>query len=188
MNEQFLPVFGVLVRQEIAETHFKCDLQKCKGACCTFQSRYGAPLANEEIKEIEKILNIVKNYLSPAHLKEIEKNGFYEEKNNEFMTQSINNHACVFVCYEDGVAKCAIEKAYLDGKTNFKKPISCHLFPIRRSDFGGDILKYEKLDECDPALDKGLITNTTIADFCEEPLNKLYGKKWYSQLMESIGR
>ena len=188
MNEQFLPVSGVLVRQEIAETHFMCDLEKCKGACCTFESRFGAPLAIEEIKEIENILNIVKNYLSQIHLKEIEKNGFYEVKKNELMTRSINNRACVFVSYEDGVAKCAIEKAYLDGKTKYKKPISCHLFPIRRSNFGGDILKYEKLDECDPALDNGVQNNTTIADFCKESLNKLYGKKWYSQLMESIER
>jgi hypothetical protein len=188
MNKQFLPVFGVLVRQEIAETHFKCDLIKCKGACCTFESRYGAPLAIEEIKEIEVVLSDVKSYLQPNHLKEIEENGFYEEKHNEFMTRSIDNCACVFVCYEDGIARCAIEKAYLDGKTKFKKPISCHLFPIRRTNFGGDVLKYEKLDECDPALDNGIKTNTTIADFCEEPLNKLYGKKWYSQLMASIGR
>jgi hypothetical protein len=188
MNEQFLPVLGVLVRQEIAETHFKCDLQKCKGACCTFESRYGAPLAIEEIKKIEDGLNDIKSYLSPGHLKEIEEYGFYENKHQEIMTRSIDNRACVFVCYENGIAKCAIEKAFMDGKTKFKKPISCHLFPIRRTNFGGDILKYEKLNECNPALDNGKQTNTTIADFCEEPLNKLYGKKWYSQLMESIGR
>ncbi len=188
MNEQFLPVLGVLVRQEIAETHFKCDLFKCKGACCTFESRYGAPLAIEEIKAIEGIVEDVKCYLSPGHVKVIEEYGFYEEKQNEYMTRSIDNRACVFVCYEDGIAKCAIEKAYIDKKTIFKKPISCHLFPIRRSDFDGDILKYEKLDECTPALDKGKLNNTTIAEFCKEPLEKLYGYEWYSQLMESIGK
>jgi hypothetical protein len=188
MNEQFLPVLGVLVRQEIAETHFKCDLLKCKGACCTFESRYGAPLTIEEIKAIEGIVDYVKYYLSPGYVKEIEKNGFYEKKQNEFMTRSIDNRECVFVCYEDDIAKCAIEKAYLDKKTNFKKPISCHLFPIRKSDFDGDILKYEKLDECEPALDNGKINNTTIAEFCKEPLKKLYGNEWYSHLMESIGK
>jgi hypothetical protein len=145
-------------------------------------------LAIEEIKTISNILNDVKNYLSPDHLKEIEENGFYEEKQNEFMTRSINNRACVFVYYEDAIAMCAIEKAYLDERTNFKKPISCHLFPIRRADFDGDILKYEKLDECDPALDNGKNYNTTIAEFCKEPLNKLYGNEWYSQLIERIGK
>jgi hypothetical protein len=188
MNEQFLPVLGVLVRQEIAETCFKCDLLKCKGACCTFESRYGAPLAIEEIKSIEKIVKDVKDYLSPVHLEEIEENGFFEKKQNEFMIRSVNNRACVFVSYEDGIAKCAIEKAYLDRKTNFRKPISCHLFPIRRSDFDGDILKYEKLNECNPALENGKKNNTTIAEFCKEPLEKLYGNEWYSQLMDIIGK
>jgi hypothetical protein len=188
MNEQFLPVSGVLVRQEIAETHFKCNLFECRGACCTFESRYGAPLAIEEIKAIEKIVNDIKSYLSPLHLKEIEENGFFEEEQNEFMTRSLNNRACVFVCYEDGIAKCAIEKAYNNKKTSFRKPISCHLFPIRRSDFKGDILKYEKLDECNPALENGKINNTTIAEFCKEPLEKLYGNEWYSQLMDIIGK
>jgi hypothetical protein len=177
-----------LVRQEIAETHFKCDLLKCKGACCTFESRYGAPLAIGEIKAIEGIVEYVKYYLSPGHVKEIEENSFYEKRQNEFMIRSINNRACVFVCYEDGIAKCAIEKAYLDKKTSFKKPISCHLFPIRKSDFDGDILKYEKLDECNPALDNGKINNTTVAEFCKEPLKKLNGNEWYSHLMESIGK
>ncbi len=188
MDEKFLPVLGVLVRQEIAETHFKCDLQKCKGACCTFESRYGAPLEFEEIKLIDNSLEKVKQYLSPEHLKEIEQKGFYEKKQNEFMTRSINNRACIFVYYEEGIAKCSIEKAYLEGKSGFKKPISCHLFPIRRTDFGGEVLKYEKLDECDPALERGKSSDTTIAEFCKEPLNKLYGKNWYTQLMESIGR
>lgn len=188
MDEQFLPVLGVLVRQEIAETHFKCDLRKCKGACCTFESHYGAPLSKEEILTIDSILNKVTRYLPVDHLREIEENGFYQEKQHELMTRSIRNRACVFVYYEDGIAKCSIEKAYVDGRTNFQKPISCHLFPIRRSDFGGDILKYEKLNECSPALDNGKVSNTTIADFCKEPLNKLYGKEWYSQFMETIGR
>jgi hypothetical protein len=188
MNEQFLPISGILVRREIAEIHFKCDLLKCKGSCCTFESRYGAPLAIEEIKAVKKIVNHVKAYLPPAHLNEIEENGFFEKKQNEFMTRSVNNRACVFVVYENGIAKCALEKAYLDKKTNFKKPISCHLFPIRRTNFDGDYLRYEKLDECIPALHNGRVSNITIAEFCKEALLKLYGNKWYSQLMENIGK
>jgi len=188
MDEKFLPVSGILVRQEIAEIHFKCDLLKCKGACCTFESHYGAPLTSEEIISIEHILDKVKRYLPADHRKEIEENGFFEVKRNEVMTRSFNNHACVFVFYDNGIAKCAIEKAFIAGETDFRKPLSCHLFPIRRSDFGGDILKYEKLDECSPALENGILSNTTVAEFCKEPLSRLYGDEWYLQLMETIGR
>jgi hypothetical protein len=134
------------------------------------------------------VVKDIEDYLSPIHRKEIEENGFFEEKQNEFMTRSIDNRACVFVSYEDGIAKCAIERAYLDKKTIFRKPISCHLFPIRRSDFDGDILKYEKLDECNSALYNGKMNDTTIAEFCKEPLEQLYGTKWYSQLMDIIGK
>ncbi len=168
--------------------HFKCDLLKCKGACCTFESQYGAPLKWEEVDSIKGILSEVVEYLPELHKKEIEEKGFYEVNNNEPLLRSINNRACVFVSYENGIAKCSIEKAFLDGKTNFKKPISCHLFPIRISDFGGDVLRFEHMEECQPAIELGEKENTTVAEFCEESLSRLYGKKWYSQFMELTGR
>ena len=98
------------------------------------------------------------------------------------------NKECVFVYFEDDIAKCAIETAYWEGKTDFQKPISCHLFPIRVSDFGGDVLRFEKFDECKPAFAAGKNNNITVVEYCEEPLNRLYGKNWYSQLKEAIGR
>jgi hypothetical protein len=184
MDKQILPVENVLVRQEIAETHFKCDLLRCKGACCTFESKYGAPVTWDEVSIIEKILSTVKKYVSSSHKSEIEQNGFFEERNGEPLLRSIDNKACVFVYYENEIAKCAIEKAYFDGKIDFRKPISCHLFPIRISDFGGDVLRFEHLDECQPALELGKKDNTTVAEFCEDSLNRKYGKEWYSQFME----
>ncbi len=181
-----IPVEDVLVRKEIATTKFSCDLSKCKGACCTLESEYGAPLLDEEIDEIYKILHIVKEYLPELHKAKIEKEGFYEVKENELMTKSVDSKACVFVYYENDIAKCGIEKAFYDGKISFKKPISCHLFPIRISKFGGDILRYEKFSECKPALEKGEILNTTVVDFCKDSLERLYGKKWYEKLKEII--
>jgi hypothetical protein len=167
---------------------FKCDLKKCKGACCTIESDFGAPLKRNEIETIEEILESVKVYLSDEHNKEIEENGFYENKSGELLIRSMNNKECVFVYYEKDIAMCAIEKAYMEGKSDFRKPISCHLFPIRVSDFGGDVLRFEKFDECKPAFDAGKNNNITVAEYCEEPLNRLYGKNWYSQLKEAIGR
>jgi hypothetical protein len=81
-----------------------------------------------------------------------------------------------------------MEKSYFEGKSDFRKPISCHLFPIRISDFGGDVLRVEHLDECQPALELGKIENTTVAEFCEEALNRKYGEEWYSQFKELIGK
>jgi len=188
MDKQILPVENILIRSEIAEINFKCDLVKCKGACCTFESHYGAPLKWEEVNRINELLPKVLDYLPIKHRREIKENGFYEVKNDEPMTRSIENRACVFVYYENNIAKCSIEKTYLEEKTDFKKPISCHLFPIRISDFGGDVLRFEHLDECKPAIELGKIENTTVAEFCKDPLIRLYGKEWYLKFIELIGK
>jgi hypothetical protein len=188
MNKQILPVGNIIVRKEIAETPFKCDLLKCKGACCTFESKYGAPVTWEEIDRISSILSTVIDYVPIMHRSIIEEDGFFDIINDEPLLKSVDHRACVFVYYDNGVAKCSIEKAFLEGKTDFKKPISCHLFPIRISDFGGDVLRYEKLDECQPAIELGKKEDTTVADFCEEPLSRLYGEEWYSQFKELIGK
>ena len=183
-----IPVEDVLVRSEVFNIKFDCDLEKCKGACCTLESEFGAPLSEDEVGKIDKILDIIKDYLPKRHVDEIEENGFYENKSGEFLTRSINNKACVFVYYDGNIAKCGIEKAFTDGKTKFKKPISCHLFPIRVSKFGGAVLRYEKFSECKPALEKGEKNKLTLIDFCKESLTRLNGKKWYSKLKEIIGK
>jgi hypothetical protein len=188
MDKQILPVENILVRKEIAEMPFKCDLIKCKGACCTFESHYGAPLKWEEVNLLNNLLTKVLHYLPINHRREIEDNGFYEVRKDEPMIRSIDNRACVFVYYENGIAKCSIEKAYIEVKTDFRKPISCHLFPIRISDFGGDVLRFEHIDECKPAIELGKIENTTVAEFCEDSLSRLYGKNWYIKFKELIGK
>ena len=182
-----IPVEDVLIRTEIAEKKFACDLEKCKGACCTLESEYGAPLLEEEVDVIDKILDIVKEYIPERHREEIESNGFYEVKDGEILTNSVNNKACVFVYYENDIAKCGIERAFFEGRITFRKPISCHLFPIRISKFGGDVLRYEKFSQCSPALEKGEKQNFKLVDFCEDSLKRLYGDKWYATLLETIG-
>jgi len=187
-SDRIININEVLVRKEILEVPFHCDLKACKGACCTMDSELGAPVKADEIDMIKEILPIIKEYISQTQSNEIEKNGFYEIKENELLIKSINNHDCVFAFYENDVAKCAIERAYFDGKINFRKPISCHLFPIRVSDFGGDVLRYEKFGECAPALEKGKEENITIAEFCKDSLIRSYGKEWYNQLMNNSDR
>ena len=185
-NNNIVPVEDVEVRKDVLKTRFSCDLEKCKGACCTFESEYGAPLHEEEVKIIGAILPEVMPYLPEEHKKIIENEGFYRYKSSELMTHSLDNKACVFVFYENGIAKCGIEKAFFDGKTDFRKPISCHLFPIRITKFGSDVLRYEKFSECKPALERGEQENITVAEFCGEALERKYGRKWYSALKEKI--
>ncbi len=187
ITDKIFAINDVLVRDEIVEIPFSCDLKKCKGACCTLESELGAPVKKDEIEEIEKILPIVKTYLSQRNIDEIEERGFYETKDDELMITSVNNKDCVFSFYDNSIAKCAIERAFFDGKVTFRKPISCHLFPIRVSDFSGDVLRYEKFSECTPALEKGKKENITIAEFCKDSLIRLYGENWYKKLMNYSG-
>ncbi|MCL5030047.1 MAG: DUF3109 family protein [Bacteroidetes bacterium] len=187
-DSNVIPVKDVLIRSEIAEIKFACDLNKCKGACCTLESEFGAPLLKEEVDQIKSVLEVVKDYLPAKHKEEIDEFGFYELKHGELMTASVNNKACVFVYYENGIAKCGIERAFLDGKIKLRKPISCHLFPIRVSKFGGDILRFEKFSECSFALENGAKNNIKLVDFCKDALERLYGKKWYLTLKEIIGK
>ena len=124
----------------------------------------------------------MKNYLPENHKQTIDRKGFFERKQGKLMTTSFENRACVFVNFENGIAKCGIEKAFLDGKTDFRKPISCHLFPIRVENFGGDVLRYEEFDECSPALKKGEKENINLIDFLEESLIRKFGKNWFTKL------
>lgn len=187
MNVDFIEIDNVLVNTEIMETNFTCDLSKCKGACCTMESRYGAPLTEDEVEIINKYLPIIKEYLPNEHKREIEKNGFWFKEYEEIMTRSLNNKACVFVTYEGDIAKCGIEKAYHDGKIDFIKPLSCHLFPIRVSNFGGPVLRFQKYPECEPGLKKGEKTSTKIFDFCRNALERAYGKNWFFKTKKVIG-
>jgi Protein of unknown function (DUF3109) len=187
-SNDLIDIENVLISKEIADSHFACNLDICKGACCTLESDYGAPLLEEEIDKIKEILPIVKKYLPEQHIQEIENKGFFEKKDDEILTKSVGRKACVFVYYENDIAKCSIEKAYLNKETDFKKPVSCHLFPIRITNFGGDVLRYEKFSECKPAILHGKEKGIRLIDFCAEPLQRAYGKKWYSKLKEIFRR
>lgn len=185
MNQVLVEIDGIVVNKDILHTRFSCDLNKCKGACCTLESEYGAPLLEEELPLMQESLGIALEYLPEEHRTIIEKKNFFERKDGELVTRSVKNRACVFVFYENEVAKCAYERAYFEGRIKFRKPISCHLFPIRITDFMGDVLRYEKFSECTPALELGEKENTTIAEFCKDSLERKYGTEWYSKLIQS---
>ncbi len=187
-NNNFISINDVLLRKEVVETPFSCDLSKCKGACCTLDSEYGAPLNEDELIEMEKALPLVREIVPEEHWDEIEELGFYEVKDGELLTRSVNNKACVFVYFDKQIAKCSLEKLFFEKKIAFQKPISCHLFPIRVSEFGGEVLRFEKFSDCFHALEKGAVENVTAFQFCKSSLERKYGNKWYKKAEETIGK
>ena len=186
MKNSIIEVENIAIVDTIFEQKFECDLKKCKGACCTLESDYGAPLLDDEISVIEKFWPIFKKYLSKEHIKEIEKNGFYYSIDGHLMVRSINKRECVFAFYENEIAFCAIERAFLNKEINYKKPISCHLFPIRVADFGGPVLHFEEYKECAPAIEQGEKNGNTVFTFCKDALERKFGKKWYKTVKEYL--
>jgi hypothetical protein len=173
------------VQESVATARFACDLGKCKGACCTLPGGMGAPLDQSEVEEIRNALPHAKQYLSPRHLEEIERRGFHEVARGEYYTTCVDDKACVFVFYEEGIAKCSLEKAFNAGATTWRKPISCHLFPIRVSRFNGEHLRYEVIRECAPAVERGEEEHIPLHEFLREPLVRKYGQAWYDEFQES---
>lgn len=173
-----------IISTELFEKNFVCDLNACKGACC-IEGDGGAPLTMEEVDVLEEIFDEVKPYMRPEGIAEVEKNGvFYMDIDNEPATILINGEECAFVYFDEkGMAKCAIEKAHKEGKVDFKKPISCHLYPIREKKFTDYIaLNYHKWSICDPACRLGDELKVPIFRFLKEPIIRAYGEEFYNEL------
>jgi len=179
-------VDGILIDGKIANTNFNCDLEKCKGACCTFPGERGAPLKDEELHLIQDSYDAAKQYLSEDSRKYIEEHGWWQGSKGDYTTNCINNKDCVFVYYEGEIAFCSIEKAYRKGECDFIKPVSCHLFPIRVRKNGNTSLVYEKIPECNPALSKGQVTNMKIYQLAKDGLVRSFGGEWLNNFEKAI--
>ena len=186
-----LVIDNTLITDEVLEKHFVCDLNACKGACCV-KGDYGAPLEDEELEQLDKVYNKVKPYMTPAGIEAVEKQGkylLYEKK--EWVTPLIKGKECAYTFFDEaGVAKCAIEKAYYEGKVKWKKPISCHLYPIRitKQKNGLEALNYDKWSICKAACKLGDSLKVPVYKFLKDSLTRKYGKEWYKQLEVAASR
>ena len=169
------------IEERIAHQRFACDLIQCKGACCTLPGGRGAPLEDAEIHELEAAFPIVQKYLPERHRKQIALTGMYEGHPGNFATSCVDNRDCVFVFYDEGIARCALEKAFLNGEIQWRKPLSCHLFPIRISKGQVEEVRFEKISECTPAIADGKAKDIPLYEFLKEPLTRKFGKEWYDQ-------
>jgi hypothetical protein len=171
----------VIIDGQIPGIKFACNLSACKGACCTLAGGTGAPLLDEELEQIERSFPLIKDSLSLEHLDTIAQFGLYEGHPGFYTTMCFNNRACVFVVYEDGIARCSFEKAFVERKLKWRKPISCHLFPIR-AEYGTQTrLRYQRITECDPALNRGEQEQILLGNFLMEPLIRAFGSSWYNE-------
>lgn len=173
-----------VLSRDIFEKQFLCDILKCKGACC-IEGDSGAPLTDEEAEIIEGDYSAFENLIPEKHKIEIEKQGFsLIDSDGDLVTPLVDNRQCAYSFYDKrGTLKCAIEKAYFDGKTKFRKPVSCHLFPIRISEYKRfDAINYEKLDICKPGRECGVSEKLPMYKFLKEPLIRKYGEEWYKEV------
>ncbi len=184
-----IKVGEVLVSDDIKEVEFVCHLDKCKGACCV-EGDLGAPLEEEELPIMNEILEKVKPYLTPDGLKAIEEQGTYIlDEDGDYSTPTIGGKECAYSHYDEkGILKCGIEQAYLDGKVGFKKPISCHLYPIRitKNKKGFEAVNYHQLSICSAACSYGKSLQVPLYKFLKEPLVRKYGAGWYDELTKAI--
>jgi hypothetical protein len=183
-----LQVGQVLVSDDIKEKEFVCNLEKCKGACCV-EGDFGAPLEDDELPILREIYERVKPYLSEAGIRAIERQGTYVlDDDGDFSTPTIGGRECAYSVYDEkGVLKCGIEQAWLDGKISWKKPISCHLYPIRvtkKKNF--EALNYHKWSICSPACALGKELQVPLYKFLKDALVRRYGQAWYDELVKLI--
>jgi hypothetical protein len=179
-----LEIQDKIVSLDLFEKKFVCDLSACKGACC-IEGDSGAPLTFEEVSIIEDNLEAIKPYMRQEGLDAVDETGvFYMDWDNEPVTTLVNEKECAFVAFDEkGTALCAIEQAHKDGKLDFKKPISCHLYPIRTKKFKEfEALNYNTWDICSPACACGEQLDVKVYKFLREPLIRAYGKEFYQEL------
>ncbi len=177
-----------VISEDLTDNFFFCNLEKCKGGCCV-EGDLGAPLELDELKELDEIYEEVKPFLTDAGRKAIVEQGKYVfDEDREYSTPTINGKECAYAVYnEKGILKCGIEMAWQKGKIPFRKPISCHLYPIRITKYDAyDALNYDRWDICLPACELGKKTRVPLYKFLKDALIRKYGKKWYDQLVETI--
>jgi len=184
---------NIIVSDDVTDAHFACNLTACKGACC-WEGDFGAPLEREELAVLEEIYPEVAPYLTDEGRAAIKEQGLYttNEKLGGWDTTLVDNAACAYMTLNDqGMAMCGIEQAHRDGKIGWKKPISCHLYPIRvrsKPDVDFEALNYDVWDICSAACTKGEKEKIRVYEFAKPALIRKYGEDWYNALVAAVER
>lgn len=177
-----IAIEDLLIADSVSSVKFACDLKKCKGACCV-EGVAGPPVTAEEVKIIKKLYPKIKHRLRPEGIAVIEEKGVAEKWEGMDVLTCVSQNECVFVTFDEKkIAFCGIEQAYFAGEVDFRKPMSCHLFPIRVRDFFGQkVLNYVESEECKPAVTKGKRDGVYLFEFLKEALVRKFGEVWYTE-------
>ena len=184
-----IEVGSTIVSTDILEKDFVCNLAACKGACC-IEGDAGAPLENEEVNTLAEIYEHVKPFLRAEGIKAIEKEGTaVKDWDGEMVTPLVNGKECAYVIFdENGTTKCGIEKAWEKGAVAFRKPVSCHLYPIRITPYSTfSAVNYHKWDICTAACSLGKELEVPIFKFVKDALIRKFGQDWFDEL-EAISK
>ena len=176
-----------LISEDLFSEEFVCNLAKCKGICCV-DGDAGAPLDEDETKILDEIYPKIKSYLRPEGIQAIEEQGTYTlDFEGDLVTPLVNNAECAYVIFDEkGYIKCAIEKAYEDGVIDWQKPISCHLYPIRITEYSNfSAINYHEWDICSDACTLGKELGVKVYQFLKKPLIRKYGEEFYQTLSEA---
>lgn len=179
-----LQIDDTIISLELLDEHFVCDLSSCQGICC-IEGDDGAPLEEDEVKTIEELLPTIWDDLTETSKEVIRKQGVsYIDDDGEPVTSIVNGAECVFTYTDkDGMCKCAIEKAFREGKTDFYKPISCHLYPVRLQKYDEfTAVNYHRWSVCNCARKLGGKLGVPVYQFLKEPLIRRFGQEWFEQL------
>lgn len=178
-----IEIGDTIVSRDLLNKAFVCDLEACKGACCV-QGDSGAPLEDEERAILDKEYDAIKPYLLNEGRKAIDRQGSSViDSDGDLGTPLVEEGACAYAIFENGKALCGIEKAWKAGATAFRKPVSCHLYPVRVSSYSSfKALNYHRWKICDPACQLGARLEVPVYVFLKDALIRRFGPEWYHKL------
>lgn len=182
-----IEIDGKIVSIDLLTECFSCDITKCKGICCV-DGNSGAPLKPDEVDMLEEGYEAYKPYLKPEGVKAIGKQGFFVvDADGDLTTPLINDSECAFSFEENGITLCAVERAWREGKLAFRKPISCHLYPIRVAEFrNGTVgLNYHRWNVCASAVACGKSKGIPVYKWLKAPIERRFGEDFYKALEEA---
>ncbi len=178
-----IEIGDTLISTAIFSEQFVCDIANCHGDCC-IEGDGGAPVKDEEIPQIEAALPAAMPYMSDAGIAVVKEQGVvYKDADGDNLTSLVSSKECVFAYKKDGAWQCALETAFNAGKSDFRKPISCYLYPVRvKKHRKFTAVEYHEWGICKCACENGAKLKVPVYKFLREPLIAAFGKAWYSEL------
>ncbi|MBN2481263.1 MAG: DUF3109 family protein [Bacteroidales bacterium] len=179
-----IDINNTIISRDVIICPFACNLSACRGACCVHGDS-GAPLEEEESGILREIFPDILPFLRKEGIDTIHASGTsVTDCEGDIVTPLINNQECAYAIFEKGIARCGIEKAYLAGAVSFRKPVSCHLYPVRIRRYDTFYaVNYDRWEICEPAITHGQGTQTPLYRFVEKALIRKFGQEWFDQLV-----